>query len=71
MCNHIDEMTKEEQTAAGDFVNTLKCCGYKCVPLSPRPKPDVIKALKEVCESTFWSKVDLLKATVYYMGIEL
>ncbi|XP_072187689.1 lysosomal-trafficking regulator [Excalfactoria chinensis] len=47
MCNHIDEMTKEEQTAAGDFVNTLKCCGYKCIPLSPRPKPDVIKALKE------------------------
>uniref|UniRef100_A0A663MXJ1 Lysosomal trafficking regulator n=1 Tax=Athene cunicularia TaxID=194338 RepID=A0A663MXJ1_ATHCN len=47
MHNHTDEMTKEEQRAAGDFVNTLKCCGYKCVPLSPRPKPDVIKALKE------------------------
>ncbi|XP_048794318.1 lysosomal-trafficking regulator isoform X1 [Lagopus muta] len=46
-CNHIDDLTKEEQTAAGDFVNTLKCCGYKCIPLSPRPKPDVIKALKE------------------------
>ncbi|XP_074719287.1 lysosomal-trafficking regulator isoform X3 [Strix uralensis] len=47
MHNHTDEMTKEEQRAAGDFVNTLKCCGYKCVPLSPQPKPDVIKALKE------------------------
>uniref|UniRef100_A0A8C3M2I6 Lysosomal trafficking regulator n=1 Tax=Chrysolophus pictus TaxID=9089 RepID=A0A8C3M2I6_CHRPC len=47
MCNHNDDLTKEEQTAAGDFVNTLKCCGYKCIPLSPRPKPDVIKALKE------------------------
>uniref|UniRef100_A0A663FCT5 Lysosomal trafficking regulator n=1 Tax=Aquila chrysaetos chrysaetos TaxID=223781 RepID=A0A663FCT5_AQUCH len=47
MHNHSDEMTKEEQRAAGDFVNTLKCCGYKCIPLSPRPKPDVIKALKE------------------------
>ncbi|NXJ06698.1 LYST regulator, partial [Odontophorus gujanensis] len=47
MCNHTDEMTKEEQTAAGDFANTLKCCGYKCIPLSPSPKPDVIKALKE------------------------
>ncbi|NXP45524.1 LYST regulator, partial [Heliornis fulica] len=47
MHNHSDEMTKEEQKAAGDFVNTLKCCGYKCIPLSPRPKPDVIKALKE------------------------
>ncbi|XP_051470632.1 lysosomal-trafficking regulator isoform X2 [Apus apus] len=47
MQNHSDEMTKEEQRAAGDFVNTLKCCGYKCIPLSPRPKPDLIKALKE------------------------
>ncbi|NXG56541.1 LYST regulator, partial [Hemiprocne comata] len=47
MHNHSDEMTKEEQKAAGDFVNTLKCCGYKCIPLSPRPKPDLIKALKE------------------------
>ncbi|XP_049687494.1 lysosomal-trafficking regulator isoform X2 [Accipiter gentilis] len=47
MHNHSDEMTKEEQRAAGDFVNTLKCCGYKCITLSPRPKPDLIKALKE------------------------
>ncbi|XP_075002602.1 lysosomal-trafficking regulator isoform X6 [Calonectris borealis] len=47
MHNHSDEMTKEEQKAAGDFVNTLKCCGYKCIPLSPRPKLDLIKALKE------------------------
>ncbi|NWU63619.1 LYST regulator, partial [Pterocles burchelli] len=47
MHNHSDEMTKEQQRAAGDFMNTLKCCGYKCIPLSPRPKPDLIKALKE------------------------
>ncbi|EOA98166.1 Lysosomal-trafficking regulator, partial [Anas platyrhynchos] len=47
MHNHNDEMSKEQQLAAGDFVNTLKCCGYKCVPLSTRPKPDIIKALKE------------------------
>ncbi|NXX39556.1 LYST regulator, partial [Tricholaema leucomelas] len=47
MHSHNDEMTKEQQTVAGDFVNTLKCCGYKCIPLSPRPKPDLIKALKE------------------------
>ncbi|KFQ27432.1 Lysosomal-trafficking regulator, partial [Merops nubicus] len=47
MHNHSDEMTKEEQRVAGDFVNTLKSCGYKCIPLSPRPKPDLIKALKE------------------------
>uniref|UniRef100_A0A8C3CE43 Lysosomal trafficking regulator n=1 Tax=Cairina moschata TaxID=8855 RepID=A0A8C3CE43_CAIMO len=47
MHNHNDEMSKEQQLAAGDFVNTLKSCGYKCVPLSTRPKPDIIKALKE------------------------
>ncbi|NXP15950.1 LYST regulator, partial [Thinocorus orbignyianus] len=47
MHNHSDEMTKEEQRTAGDFVNTLKSCGYKCIPLSPRPKPELIKALKE------------------------
>ncbi|XP_032039387.1 lysosomal-trafficking regulator [Aythya fuligula] len=47
MHNHSDEMSKEQQLAAGDFVNTLKCCGYKCIPLSTRPKPDIIKALKE------------------------
>ncbi|NXK24793.1 LYST regulator, partial [Arenaria interpres] len=47
MHNHSDEMTKEQQRTAGDFLNTLKCCGYKCIPLSPRPKPDLIKALKE------------------------
>ncbi|XP_035755589.1 lysosomal-trafficking regulator isoform X3 [Egretta garzetta] len=47
MHNHSGEMTKEEQRAAGDFVNTLKCCGYKCIPLSPRPKQDLIKTLKE------------------------
>ncbi|NWW43367.1 LYST regulator, partial [Pedionomus torquatus] len=47
MHNHSDEMTKEQQRTAGDFVNTLKSCGYKCIPLSPRPKPELIKALKE------------------------
>ncbi|XP_055569490.1 lysosomal-trafficking regulator isoform X2 [Falco cherrug] len=47
MHNHSDEMTKEERRTAGDFVNTLKSCGYKCIPLSPRPKPDLIKALQE------------------------
>ncbi|KAM9564150.1 lysosomal-trafficking regulator isoform 3-T6 [Guaruba guarouba] len=45
--NHSNEMTKEEQRAVGDLVNTLKGCGYKCIPLSPHPKPDLIKALKE------------------------
>ncbi|NXM69177.1 LYST regulator, partial [Serilophus lunatus] len=47
MHNHSDGMTKEQQRTVGDFMNTLKNCGYKCIPLSPRPKPDLLKALKE------------------------
>ncbi|NXA37739.1 LYST regulator, partial [Eudromia elegans] len=47
MYNHGDEMNKEEQRAAGDFLNVLKNCGYKSIPLSPPPKPDLMKALKE------------------------
>ncbi|XP_041270135.1 lysosomal-trafficking regulator [Onychostruthus taczanowskii] len=47
MHSHSDGMTKEQQRAAGDLMNALKSCGYKCIPLSPRPKPDLIKALKE------------------------
>ncbi|NXO01255.1 LYST regulator, partial [Rhinopomastus cyanomelas] len=45
--NHSDEITKEERKAAADLMNTLKCCGYKCIPLSPRPKPELVKSLKE------------------------
>ncbi|NWX87962.1 LYST regulator, partial [Nothoprocta pentlandii] len=47
MYNHSDEMNKEEQTAAGEFMNVLKSCGYKGIPLSPPPKQDLMKALKE------------------------
>ncbi|NXU57111.1 LYST regulator, partial [Turnix velox] len=47
MHNHSNEMTEEQQRTVGDFMNTLKCCGYKCIPLSPRPKPELMKALKE------------------------
>ncbi|KAJ7416509.1 hypothetical protein BTVI_35331 [Pitangus sulphuratus] len=47
MHNHSDGMTKEQQRAVIDLMNTLKSCGYKCIPLSPRAKPDLLKTLKE------------------------
>ncbi|KAL7987549.1 hypothetical protein Chor_006468, partial [Crotalus horridus] len=47
MHDHKDELTKEEQISVGALMNTLKLCGYKCIPLSAPPKPDLIKAMKE------------------------
>ncbi|KAK9411799.1 lysosomal-trafficking regulator [Crotalus adamanteus] len=47
MHDHKDELTKEEQISVGALMNTLKLCGYKCIPLNAPPKPDLIKAMKE------------------------
>ncbi|XP_054831083.1 lysosomal-trafficking regulator [Eublepharis macularius] len=47
MHNHKDELTEEDQLSVGVFMNTLKLCGYKSVPLNIPPKPDFIKAMKE------------------------
>ncbi|XP_041043517.1 lysosomal-trafficking regulator isoform X2 [Carcharodon carcharias] len=47
MRDHNEALTKEQQSAAGNFFNSLKLCGYKCIPLSAPPKPDLIKAIKE------------------------
>lgn len=51
MHDHKDELTKEEQISVGAFMNTLKLCGYKYIPLNAPPKPDLIKAMEEVCKS--------------------
>ncbi|KAI1894637.1 hypothetical protein AGOR_G00117810 [Albula goreensis] len=42
-----DKLSKEEQTAAGVFMTSLKLCGHRCVPPNAPPKPDLIKAIKE------------------------
>ncbi|XP_070590091.1 lysosomal-trafficking regulator isoform X2 [Erythrolamprus reginae] len=47
MHDHKDELTKEEQISVGAFMNTLKLCGYKYIPLNAPPKPDLIKAMEE------------------------
>ncbi|XP_060099186.1 lysosomal-trafficking regulator [Heteronotia binoei] len=45
--NHKNELTEEDQLSVGLFMNTLKLCGHKCVPLNVPPKPDIIKTMKE------------------------
>ncbi|MEE6475211.1 hypothetical protein FKM82_010657 [Ascaphus truei] len=45
--DHKEELTKEEQVAAGLFVSALKVFGSRCIPPSAPPKPDLIKAIKE------------------------
>ncbi|XP_062980418.1 lysosomal-trafficking regulator [Elgaria multicarinata webbii] len=47
MHDHKDELTKDEQLSVGAFMNTLKLCGYKYIPLNAPPKPDLVKAMKE------------------------
>ncbi|XP_078069513.1 lysosomal-trafficking regulator isoform X3 [Mustelus asterias] len=47
MHDHMETLTNEQQSAAGNFFNSLKLCGYKCIPLGAPPKPDLIKAIKE------------------------
>ncbi|XP_043535949.1 lysosomal-trafficking regulator isoform X1 [Chiloscyllium plagiosum] len=47
MHDHMEDLTKEQQTAAGNFFTSLKICGYKCIPLNAPPKPDLIKAIEE------------------------
>ncbi|XP_059501535.1 lysosomal-trafficking regulator isoform X2 [Stegostoma tigrinum] len=47
MHDHMEDLTKEQQTAAGNFFNSLKLCGYRCIPLTAPPKPDLIKAVEE------------------------
>lgn len=46
--DHKDEMTKEEQSAVGVFMTSLKLCGHRCIPLNAPHKHDLLKAIKEV-----------------------
>uniref|UniRef100_A0A8C5M6R0 Lysosomal trafficking regulator n=1 Tax=Leptobrachium leishanense TaxID=445787 RepID=A0A8C5M6R0_9ANUR len=47
MHDHKEELSKEEEKTAGQFMNTLKLSGFKCVPLNAPPKPDLMKAIQE------------------------
>uniref|UniRef100_UPI003AAA8FA9 lysosomal-trafficking regulator n=1 Tax=Centroberyx gerrardi TaxID=166262 RepID=UPI003AAA8FA9 len=45
--DHKDSLTKEEQTAVGVFMTSLKLCGHRCIPPNAPHKPDLLKAIKE------------------------
>uniref|UniRef100_A0A3B3QSJ6 Lysosomal trafficking regulator n=1 Tax=Paramormyrops kingsleyae TaxID=1676925 RepID=A0A3B3QSJ6_9TELE len=45
--DHKDSLTKDERSAVGVFMTTLKLCGHRCIPPGAPAKPDLIKAIKE------------------------
>ncbi|KAM4729225.1 lysosomal-trafficking regulator isoform 1-T1 [Anableps anableps] len=45
--DHKDDLTKEEQSAVGVFMTSLKLCGHRCIPLNAPHKHDLLKAIKE------------------------
>ncbi|XP_024863409.2 lysosomal-trafficking regulator isoform X1 [Kryptolebias marmoratus] len=45
--DHKDELSKDEQSAAGAFMTSLKLCGHRCIPPSVPHKQDLLKAIKE------------------------
>ncbi|XP_077781904.1 lysosomal-trafficking regulator isoform X3 [Podarcis muralis] len=47
MHDHKEQLSNEDQLAVGVFMNALKLCGYKYIPLNAPPKPDLIKAMRE------------------------
>ncbi|KAM6916813.1 lysosomal-trafficking regulator isoform 2-T2 [Xenentodon cancila] len=47
MHDHKDSLTKDEQSAVGVFMTSLKLCGHRCIPPSAPHKQDLLKAIKE------------------------
>ncbi|XP_041866300.1 lysosomal-trafficking regulator isoform X3 [Melanotaenia boesemani] len=45
--DHKDDLTKEEQSAVGVFMTSLKLCGHRCIPPNAPQKQDLLKAIKE------------------------
>ncbi|XP_053155888.1 lysosomal-trafficking regulator isoform X2 [Hemicordylus capensis] len=45
--DHKDELSKEDQLSVDVFMNALKLCGYKYIPINAQPNPEFIKAMKE------------------------
>ncbi|KAM4772207.1 lysosomal-trafficking regulator [Rhinophrynus dorsalis] len=61
MHDHKEALTKEEQVAGGLFMSALKLSGYRCIPPSAPPKPDLIKAIIEE-QKRYKSEEDANKA---------
>ncbi|XP_064408757.1 lysosomal-trafficking regulator [Latimeria chalumnae] len=45
--DHKEALANKDKDAAELFMTSLKFCGYKCIPPSAPPKPDLIHAIKE------------------------
>uniref|UniRef100_A0A3B4ZMN3 Lysosomal trafficking regulator n=1 Tax=Stegastes partitus TaxID=144197 RepID=A0A3B4ZMN3_9TELE len=45
--DHKDSLTKDEQSAVGVFMTSLKLCGHRCIPPNAPHKQDLLKAIKE------------------------
>ncbi|KAM9364527.1 LOW QUALITY PROTEIN: lysosomal-trafficking regulator [Pholidichthys leucotaenia] len=45
--DHKDDLTKDEQTAVGVFMTSLKLCGHRCIPPNAPQKQETLKAIKE------------------------
>uniref|UniRef100_A0AAQ5YHW9 Lysosomal trafficking regulator n=1 Tax=Amphiprion ocellaris TaxID=80972 RepID=A0AAQ5YHW9_AMPOC len=45
--DHKDSLTKDEQSAVGVFMTSLKLCGHRCIPPNTPHKQDLLKAVKE------------------------
>ncbi|XP_055491132.1 lysosomal-trafficking regulator isoform X3 [Leucoraja erinacea] len=47
MHDHMEALSKKQQSAASNFYTSLKLCGHKCIPLGAPPKADLIRAIEE------------------------
>ncbi|XP_069001150.1 lysosomal-trafficking regulator isoform X4 [Embiotoca jacksoni] len=45
--DHKDSLNREEQSAVGVFMTSLKLCGHRCIPPNALHKPDLLNAIKE------------------------
>ncbi|XP_047459394.1 lysosomal-trafficking regulator isoform X2 [Mugil cephalus] len=45
--DHKDGLTKDEQSAVGIFMTSLKLCGHRCIPPNAAHKQELLKAIKE------------------------
>ncbi|XP_051880021.1 lysosomal-trafficking regulator isoform X2 [Pristis pectinata] len=63
MHDHMEALSKKQQSAAGNFYTSLKLCGYKCIPLGAPPKPDLIKAIEE--EQTKYANEEIVNKVAW------
>ncbi|XP_026212302.1 lysosomal-trafficking regulator isoform X5 [Anabas testudineus] len=45
--DHKDSLTKDEQSAVGVFMTSLKLCGHRCIPSNAPHRPELLRAINE------------------------